>query len=349
MPFAGPTLREAPLFLPLPAPPGESVSEGVAGGALAHDGSLRIVRGGALFAVDVRERRVRWSRHLGRAASTARSFGEDAELVSRPSLPTVVTGDRTWVTLGSFALVFGPEGDLVERLDVGLPDDSGFAPNLDLEGRVVLTTLDGAVLVKEPGGLRTVGSGLGYDLPPVAVFDDGSFAVAGYAGAGICRLRSDGAIAWHGDLQDADLPPTVSRAQHTAVASVNDGCSAFFDPEGRRTGTFPHVALFAEHPADGGWIGLGDGVLGRLSLDGTVRWVRPIDPKRPEDAPGPRPFPLVDARGVIHVPTSNGIAAFDADGELVGELALGGCPSGLFPVGPGRMAAVVDDRLVLLA
>lgn len=357
MPVVGPALRRVAHAISLAAPPGPAVTMATAGGATAADGSLRVVARGRLFAIDPDARVVRWScdlRELAGEGNLAPGTYAPAEPARQgsgvaprmtASLPTILDGDRTLLTVAGDALVVGAGGDVMDRVEVPMVDDSGLAPNVDLEGRPILTTILGEVHVWHADGLRTASTNFGYDLVPVAVYADGTFAIAGYSGTGLCRAASDGRVVWRSDLRDADLVPTVSRAQHAAAGSLNARRSAIFDADGRRIATYAAVATFAEYEVDRGWIAQGERSLARLTATGEVRWRHDLGAT--EELRWGRTQPLVDADGTIYVATAGGVAAFDGAGVQRAALSLGGSARP-WPVRAGVLAAVVGDELLLI-
>lgn len=358
MPVVGPALRRVAHEIPLTAPQASPGIIRIAGGAVASDGSLRVVLRGMLFAIDPATRLIRWARDLRDLALRPGSEhddddDDDAEVPEEEapptpavSLPAILEGDRTLVTVSATGIILDAHGELCDRVAVPMSDDSGPAPNTDLEGRPIFTTIDGDVHVWHAEGLHRVGGGFGYDIVPVAVFTDGTLAISGYAGRGFCRVGSDGATIWRSDLADPDLLPTVSRAQHAAVGSLNERCSAVFDPEGRRIATYPAAAVFAEYEADRGWIALGTDSLARLTPAGQVVWRHPLCTA--STLRWGCYQPIVDAVGTIYVATDDGIAAFDGSGARCAKLSLGGSPMPLFPVRAGLMATIVGDTLLLI-
>jgi hypothetical protein len=358
IPVKGPALRGVVHEIALSVPADPPGTTRIAGGATAADGSLRVMLRDVLFAIDPDTRRVRWSCDLRALAIRRSSDPDDADRSgdkleedeppprhSQGSLPAILDGDRTLVTAAGTAIIVDARGELCERVAVPMVDDSGPPPNTNLEGRPILTTMDGEVHVWHADGLRSVGRGFGYDVVPVAVYADGTLAVSGYAGTGFCRAGGDGGVIWRSDLGDPDLLPTVNRLQHAAVGSLNEHCSAIFDPEGRRLGTYPAAAVFAEYEAGHGWIALAKDALARLTPSGEVQWSHPL---------GSRGLrwgcyqPIIDAGGTIYIATNDGLAAFDGSGAHRAALSLGGQPMPLIPVRAGLMAAIVGDTLLLI-
>jgi outer membrane protein assembly factor BamB len=213
--------------------------------AVADDGSLRVTSCGVLHAVSM-EGRLLWSRSL-------RTTGSGTQSVLAFSAPVTLPSNRVFVaTTHDKAIEFDSAGQILHTYEIEGPlDDSGFAPNVTADGRVLLTAIPGELSILNEGATRTIGS-YGYDLPPPAIFDDGTLAVAGYYGAGYCRLRTDGTFVWKSRLHQADGLPSIARDQFSATHSLNDGCSVIFDPEGQECGRIPWSALFAES-LDDGW------------------------------------------------------------------------------------------------
>jgi len=356
MPVRGPTLRTVEARVRLPAPP--SATPRIAGGATCEDGTLRVVRNSVVFAIrdaaiiwrcDTRELGIQVDRDLADPKTGQPYTGPDApQPSSLPcSLPSILSGNRTLVTVGSHAVVLAPDGALQARVEVPMADDSGPATNTDPDGSPVFTTMDGELYRWDHlTELRLLARGFGYDVVPIAVYADGTYGLSGYAGTGYTRVTRDGASVWRSDLRHADLLPTVSRAQHAAVGSINERCSALFDPDGARVATYDAAAVFAEAP-DGDWIALAQTSLARLAPDGTVRWRRPR-PQRGSLRWG-AVQPLVDPHGTIYVTDDRSIASYDQGGEQLDACELGAPPGPLFPIAEGRLATVVDDDLVVVA
>ena len=184
-----------------------------------------------------------------------------------------------------------------------------------------------------------------YDIVPVAVYDDLSLGVCGYAGAGYCRVRLDGELMWKSGLENADLVPTIhSLGQRAAVGSVNDNGSLIVSCAGDVLGDHDEAAVFAAYP-DGGWIALSRHSVARLSATGTALWRHPIDAQLSWGAVAP----LVDRHGAIFVVDGDSLMSFAPSGARALTLKLGAISGPLAPVGPGTMAVVVDDELCWIA
>jgi len=201
----------------------------------------------------------------------------------------------------------------------------------------------GDVYRLDTDGWTSLGA-FGYDIVPPTMYDDGSLAVAGYAGKGLCRPSLDGQLRWQAAPRHADLPVTVNRAQVAAVGSVNDERSWFVEPDGRGLGEYGHAALFAEYP-DGGWAALSSGRLARLTPNGQERWGRTHDVRLIWSTSQP----IIDVDGWIIAVTSGGVVCYDADGRLIFTSMLGPSqPYGLAMVAQGVLACLLGADLIAL-
>ena len=300
---------------------------------MAADGSWRVAAASTLFALSPLGD-LHWSRSLRDGRWTAPYH----------SAPLALNGGDVILTLAHHAVRYDGQGWLRARLRVadGL-DDSGSAPNLTRDGALLTGSPIGDVYRLDADGWRSLGA-FGYDILPPTLYEDGSLAVAGYAGKGLCRLSPDGHLRWQAAPRHADLPVTVNRAQVAAVGSVNDHRSWFVDPDGRGLGECGHAALFAEYP-DGGWAALSSGRLARLTPDGHERWGRPLAVRLTWSTSQP----IVDAAGRIYAATVGGIVCYDSDGRLVFTTALGPSqPYGVSMIADGTVACLVGSELVLL-
>jgi hypothetical protein len=266
---------------------------------------------------------------------------EDEQRLSYHSLPTIIGHSNTLITMRNTAAIFDKQGQLVARTELLLADDSGLAPNRDLEGIPILTTIDGGVSLWEQDGLHTIGN-FGYDIIPVAVFADNSIGVAGYAYKGFCRVDRNGTLIWQTTLKDADLLPTINQQQLSAVGSLNDRCSVIFASDGNPIGTYPHPALFAEY-VDGGWIALSQKGIAHLSASGAIQWQHALSAPRWN-----RHQPLVDRDGHVYAVDEQGIVAFAGNGHKMFEIKLHAEPGPLFPIKAGVFATVVGDELLFI-
>ncbi|HEY1348709.1 MAG TPA: hypothetical protein VGF67_03680 [Ktedonobacteraceae bacterium] len=223
------------------------------------------------------------------------------------------------------------------------PDDSGGSPNLTKSGLLILSSPSGEVYLFRDNEWQEIGC-FGYDIVTPAVYPDHSLAIAGYAGLGFCRVSLDGAIQWTTSFYDADLPPTLNQEQIAAVGSLNDGCSAFFTPDGKQIGSYSHAAKFAVSP-DGGWVALSKQRLSRLTCDGKELWGRDICPA---DNLGGIEQPLVDQDGFIFIRQKDGFLCCNAHGQTAFEVTLSLPPQGLLSIiAPGVLAYAQEHELFL--
>ena len=222
-------------------------------------------------------------------------------------------------------------------------DDSGLSPNLTHDGALLTGSPIGDLYRLDADGWRSLGA-FGYDIVPPTLYEDGSLAVAGYAGKGLCRLAPDGQLRWQAAPRHADLPVTINGAQVAAVGSLNDDRSWFVDPDGHSLGEYGHAAVFAEY-ADGGWAALSSGRLARLTPDGQERWGQPLDVRLTWSTSQP----IVDADGRHYVATVGGIVCYDSAGRLVFTTTLGPSqPYAVSIIAAGALACLVGSELVLL-
>ncbi len=333
VPVRGPEQGRVDQRITLPFAAGRGAGGGGGGIVVAADGSWRVAAASTLFALSPLGD-LHWSRSLRDGRWTAPYH----------SAPLALNGGDVILTLAHHAVRYDGQGWLRARLRVadGL-DDSGSAPNLTRDGALLTGSPIGDVYRLDADGWRSLGA-FGYDILPPTLYEDGSLAVAGYAGKGLCRLSPDGHLRWQAAPRHADLPVTVNRAQVAAVGSVNDHRSWFVDPDGRGLGECGHAALFAEYP-DGGWAALSSGRLARLTPDGHERWGRPLAVRLTWSTSQP----IVDAAGRIYAATVGGIVCYDSDGRLVFTTALGPSqPYGVSMIADGTVACLVGSELVLL-
>jgi outer membrane protein assembly factor BamB len=241
----------------------ELAGEGPMGLAVAADGSLRASGRGQLFAL-APTGQLLWQLVLGNP-SARRSPSTSAPLLLADGTSVVIVG-RSLVFVSS-------QGDQLARWrgDEAL-DDSVLAPNLDLQGNVVLTTQTGEVLRRRGVTLERLGQGFGYDIVPPAIDQHGRLAIAGYAGKGLVVVDSSGNLLWQSQLRDADLLPTIDRHGRVACGSLNDKESHIYDEAGRLLGRHGEPAAFAE--TEDGWVALSHDSLSGLDGDGRLRWRR---------------------------------------------------------------------------
>lgn len=335
----------------------------LAGGAVSHDGSLRISFRGYLHALSA-EGLPLWRRNLidyelepdldDDDFAEEDSIEEDSfdqgqsddmyDVMHYHSLPTVLANGHTLVTTRNSAVIFDQAGEVARHIHVPIADDTGLPPNYNHEGIPILTSVAGEVWSWEGEQLRELGW-FGYDIEPVAIFADNTIAIAGYAGSGFCRITATGEKVWQTDLKDADLFPSINQAQYSAVGSLNDRCSVIFDPDGKPVGSYPHAAIFAEY-CDGGWIARSKKHIARLSPLGSVVWQRPLD--APEQTIPHRYQPVVDSNGRIYIFNREGLLALAGNGDQIFHLAIDGVAGPLFPIRAGLFGTVVNHELLYI-
>lgn len=351
----------APFFLPA-LRAADSEPSPIDGGVIAEDGSLRVIHGDCLSAVEL-DGTVRWTRAVRDldaaivippvAAIVADDAdqgveGEDrSEEVAVPagpprlvrSLPTALAGGHTLLGVTRGAVIVDARGEVVAQVAQELMDDSGPSPCVTGAGVPVLSTIAEGVFAWEPGGLRRLGT-FGYDVVPPAVYRDDSLAVSGYAGRGFCRVTLAGEVVWTTELAEADLLPSINSSQHAAVGSRNDRCSALYGASGATLGIHPCAAVFAEYP-DGGWIAVSDCAVARIDSSANKIWWAEIATTLRWGVLGP----IVDPEGMIYVQDGESLVALDADGTAKFSVWLGKSVGPVFPVGAGRFAVVADGVL----
>lgn len=354
---SGPKLSE-PFFLPAlrTADPDPSPIDG---GVVADDGSLRVIHGDCLSAVEL-DGSVRWTVSVMALEAAivrppepplaAEEVGDDAPgepleeaLPDRRrwirSLPTALVGGRTLLGVGGGAVIVDASGQVEAQVAQALMDDSGPSPSVTLRGVPILSTIAEGVFAWEPGGLRRLGS-FGYDIVPPAIYPDDSLAIAGYGGSGFCRVGLDGARMWDTELKEADLLPSINGSQHAAVGSRNDRCSVLYSAYGSTLGVHPCAAVFAEYP-DGGWIAVSDCAVARIDSSANKIWWAEIATSLRWGVLGP----IVDPHGHIYVQDGESLIALDPQGTARFSLWLGKSVGPVFPVAPGRFAVIADGVL----
>lgn len=344
----------APCFLPAlrTADPEPSPIDG---GVIADDGSLRVIHGDCLSAVEL-DGTVRWTasvRELDAAIVTS-SVEEDDLLTTRidpegepaatpgrlvRSLPTALAGGYTLIGVTRGAVIVDASGALVAHVAQDLMDDSGPSPCVTAAGVPVLSTIAEGVFAWEPAGLRRLGA-FGYDVVPPAVYRDDTLAIAGYAGRGFCRASLAGELLWTTELTEADLLPSINSSQHAAVGSRNDRCSVLYAASGATLGIHPCAAVFAEYP-DGGWIAVSDCAVARIDSSANKIWWAEIATSLRWGVLGP----IVDPSGMIYVQDGETLVALDANGTAKFSVWLGKSVGPVFPAGAGRFAVVADGVL----
>jgi outer membrane protein assembly factor BamB len=305
----------------------ECAGEGGRGGlAVAADCSLRMTLEGRLWAFDS-DGGLLWKL-------------EPFEAASGMSSPLLLADGTCIVTAGRELLFVSASGVELARVDTGLRlDDSGPALNLAPDGTLILTTMYGELFGLRGSELELLGSGLGYDLVPPAIDDDGSMVLAGYAGKGLVRVDPRGAIVWRSDLRYADLLPTIDREGRAAGGSLNERESRILARDGRLLGSWPAAATFAA--ADEGWVALSEDALAGLGHEGELRWQRNGGARGRWGSLGP----AIDRLGRVHAPCSAALVVLESDGRERFVVPLPGAPSDLALVGDGRVALVLGDGL----
>jgi hypothetical protein len=286
--------------------------------ALSDDGTLRVVSGGRLYCV---------------ASDGIRWCTEDAWIAP----PTCLSGGRVLVLRRRRFSVLDGKGEVVSELPFDFPVlPSHRAPNV-AAGVLLASSPNGELWGGSADGFHQIGD-FGIDLEPPAVFDDGSLGVAGYD-AGYCRVRLDGTIIWETrDWPIADLNPTIARDQRSAVGAFDDNSSHIYEADGSLLGIYPAAAVFSEHQM--GWVAVSGEAVALLTPEGVVRWQLPI--RRMQQA-------VVDVRGRIYASDEDGLVCLDTNGTLVFVTELPDGPArSLAPIGPGRLAALCGEELLIL-
>lgn len=339
----------APCFLPA-LRPAEAEASPIDGGVIADDGSLRVVHGDCLSAVEM-DGSVRWTVSVIEldaaivvptpppASDPDELPGEASPLRQVRSLPTALAGGHTLLGVARGAVIVDANGRMVAQVAQELMDDSGPSPCVTRSGVPVLTTIAEGVFAWETTGLRRLGR-FGYDVVPPAVYRDDTLAIAGYSGRGFCRAALSGAVLWATELAEADLLPSINRSQHAAVGSRNDRCSALYAASGETLGIHPCAAVFAEYP-DGGWVAVSDCAVARIDSSANKIWWAEIATSLRWGVLGP----IVDPSGMIYVQDGESLVALDPSGTAKFSVWLGKSVGPLFPVSPGRFAVVADGVL----
>lgn len=329
-------------------------SETIAGGAVAEDGTLRVVCGGYLTAI-APDHQMLWSIRLHDHEIKEFDLDDDSESENIPdeeepskpdrlynSLPCVIDKTDTLVTLQRTAVVIDGNGALIRKTGLPLADDSGLSPNVDHSGIPILTTIHGDIMLWHRQTKVEI-SHFGYDIVPVAMFDDNSFGVSGYYGTGYCRVRGNGDILWRSALKEADMLPTINAAQISAVGGANEGKSLFISPQGETMAVYPQQAVFSVHPS--GWIALTKDHVALLSPEAEVTWSRPLQ----RNLRWGSYQAIVDQRGHVYACDHNRVVAFDPQGNEQFQVFTGSQPGPLFPVREQLMGTVVGQELLYIA
>lgn len=304
--------------------------------AMACDGDqLWLTHGGAVaaFGVDGQER---WSKRCDELLP-----GESRGV----SAPMILVDGTGVVTAGESVAFVRPSGELMGLVRVGdYLDDSGISPTTTTDGRLLLTTPGGDVFTLAGDlSLKSWGS-FGYDVVPPARFEDGSFAICGYAGSGLVRVAGPEAIRWSSDFVDADLVPSINDRGYIAAGSRNDGHSRLFSPDGELLGLYFEPAIFGCLEED--WIALGPNGVSRIDPRGEVIWLSLFDSLFGFGWGGLGP--VITAGDCIYYPDPTGLCCLDPDGSVTWRLSLGSAPRAITPIAPGTLAVIADDELLII-
>ena len=303
------------------------------GAIVASDGNLRVISGGRMHSVSDA------GRLLWTVPSPPREYGSHIG-----GLP-IALSDGSVLFWANYRLVLERDGQSESVAEVR-GGDCGPSPNISREG--VVLAGQGEIFVWDNERLRSLGD-FGFDIVHPAIYPDGTLAVAAYAGLGLSRIALDGNILWSTQPEDADRLTVINLHDEVACASLNDHITVVVDAEGVELWRYPRVATFSCHP-DGGWNALAKGRVERLSRSGQGVWSAPLE-TWPDSGSTQA---IADIRGNLYIPCRQGLAAFDPDGQLLFQtnFTRGEPPAldlpGLCPVGPGRMALVRRNRLMLI-
>lgn len=260
------------------------------------------------------------------------------------SIPVALANNQTLVVLQNALLVFDDKGQVIHQFDIAdiAPDDSGLSPNVTNTGELILTSTQGHAYLFDNESIKELGL-FGYDIRPVAIFDDNTFLISGYSELGVCRVRLDGKIIWDTGLRDADLLPVVNSRQFSALGSFNEEFSAIYTPRGELHGRYSRPAIFSEY-LNGEWIAFSESHLARLQSNGRVIWEQEID------AIGLllRHQPIVDVDGTIYLVDNEFLMSFNPEGKRLLKLKVGNDVSPLSFVKEGLIAYIKGDKLILM-
>jgi hypothetical protein len=306
-----------------------------AGIAVRSDGSLAITNAGVLSCW-TRDGELLWSTDLA-------ELQQDDDLRLFHSAPVALADGGVLVTLRHTFVVFDADDHLSQQVDDELGmDGEWFAPNFTQDGHLITTSDIGRVAVRRGESWEEVGW-FGYDIVPPAVYDDGSLAISGYFGSGLCRVGLGGTIRWQHKL-DVDLTPSINSQQIVAAGSLNDSKSLFVTAYGDKVGEYGAAAVFAEH-LDGTWIARSEYNVARVTSESDVVWTRTID--TPEH--WSQMQPIADKVGRIYVAAAGSVICYDAEGSVVFTHQVdGGQPLALSPIGEHEMAYIVGDECVII-
>jgi outer membrane protein assembly factor BamB len=296
--------------------------------AVAADQSLRMTGHGCAYGFDP-SGKLLWDLELHGRASEARA-----------SAPLLLADGTCIVTISRSLVFVSARGQALARVTTKLTlDDSGPAPNLSAAGSLILTTPLGQLLELRGSTLSSLGIGLGYDLVPPAIDDEGRMALCGYGGKGLIFTDPRGAILWSSGLKYADLLPTIDHEGRVAGGSVNEHESRIFDRDGKPLATYPAAAAFAV--TDQGWIALAEHSLAKLGPRGELRWQRKGGARRRWGSLGP----AVDRKGRIYAPCGPQLVALEPDGSERYVVELPSEPLDLALVGTGKIAIALAEGL----
>lgn len=260
------------------------------------------------------------------------------------SIPVALSDNRTLVILRNSILIFDDKGEVYCQIDIGelSPDDSGLSPNITYSDELILTSTQGAAYLFGNESVRDLGV-FGYDIRPVAMFQDNTFLITGYSELGICRVQLDGKILWDTGLKDADLVPVINSRQFSALGSFNEEFSAIYSPRGELQGRYARPAIFSEY-LNGEWIAFSESHVARLQSNGKVIWEQEIE------AIGMliRHQPIIDVTGNIYLLDNEFLMAFNTEGKRFLKLKVGGDTGPLSFIKEGLIGYVSGDKLILM-
>lgn len=236
-------------------------------------------------------------------------------------------------------IIYNSLGDIIEQIPCYLYDldDSNYSPNITNNGEIVVSCIDGDILMLCDSEMVKIGC-YGYDVPPPSVYSDDTLAISGYRYMGFCKTAADGEVLWKSDLKDADLLNCINSSGYCAVGSKNDDKSCVYSSDGTKVAEYKSASLFAEY-IDNGWIAA-NGSINRLDKYCNTIWSFNLDASYL--------LPTVDANKDIYITTSNGIACLDKDGNILFNLDLGGEPNAYAIVANGVIAALIDNKIFVI-
>lgn len=319
--------------IPLPDPPPDR-GYFASGAIVAADGCLRVVHHDILRSLTPKGR-VLWRHSLRRRGSRRVGYG----------LPLALDDGSVWLTSND-RLLLERDGnvEVVARGDLG--EGSTVSPNIGYEGSIYCGGFacasrwsDGQILFLDEGG---------FDLLPPAVYPDGSVCLASYYGNGLCRRHHDGRLIFQAKTKSREQDGLVTINDHdeAACGALNDWNSPIVDAQGSLLWIYDRPATFScTACSDGDWLALSRRDLTRLSRSGEVLWRREVQAglgRGPTQA-------LVDPRGIIYVPSCQGLQVFDPKGiPIFSTNWPPGETSTLCPVAPGQIALIHNSCLYLV-